>query len=185
MIPVILDPERCRLILVGRGETAARRTGQLLEGGARDLLVFSDAPSPALEERAAGRLRRRLPDAGELSAAAAVWIVDLESAAARDLANLTRAVGTLVNVEDVKALCDYHSPSIVRRGDLLLTVSTKGRSPGLAVRIRRHLERMFGPEWAGRLDRLSAERDAWRSAGAPLGEVARRTEDYIARQGWL
>ena len=49
----------------------------------------------------------------------------LQSIAA-GMAARCRALGRLVNVEDVKPLCDFHTPSQVRRGDLLLSISTGG-----------------------------------------------------------
>ena len=53
----------------------------------------------------------------------------------------------------------------VRRGDLLLTVSTGGRSPGLASWTRTRLEAEFGPEWATLLDLLADARDELRATG--------------------
>ena len=73
----------------------------------------------------------------------------------------------LVNVEDVKPWCDFHNPALVRRGDLLLTVSTNGRSPGLAARIRRQLAATFGAEWADRLSTIGRKRDAWKQRPRP------------------
>ncbi len=185
MIPIVLDPNRTSLALVGRGEVACRRLQALLAGGADAITVFSDAPSAELAELAAHRLRGHLPGAGELAGFRAVWIADLAPAEAATLAALARSAGALVNVEDVKGWCDFHNPSVVRRGDLLLTVSTGGRSPGLAARIRRELERSFGPEWAARLERLGAKRSAWKRRGRPLAELARLSDAMIDRQGWL
>ena len=74
---------------------------------------------------------------------------------------------------------------MVRRGDLTLTVSTNGRSPGLAKRIRRYLEQLFGPEWADRVDDVAARRTAWRSAGADMATLGNRTDALIARRRWL
>jgi precorrin-2 dehydrogenase / sirohydrochlorin ferrochelatase len=82
-------------------------------------------------------------------------------------------------------LCDFHNPAQVRRGDLLLTVSTGGRSPGLAARIRAELGRAFGPEWADRLNLIAARRAAWRRPGRPLEELARLTDATIDANGWL
>ena len=116
------------------------------------IAVFSDAPSADLAELAAAPPAP--PSAGARASSRGLrvmWIVDLPLAQARPLVALARAAGVLVNLEDVKAWCDFHNPSIVRRGDLLLTVSTGGQSPGLAARIRRQLEQSFGPEWALRL----------------------------------
>jgi len=185
MIPLMLDPARARILLVGRGATAVRRLSWLEEGGVRDLTVHSDAPEPALAAAAGSRLVTRLPGRRALARADVVWIADLDPEIAETLARTTRAVRTLVNVEDVKPLCDFHNPSVVRRGDLLMTVSTGGRSPGLAVRARRLLEGLFGPEWAGRLDEMSARRDAWRAEGKSLSEVAALTERHADDRGWL
>ena len=80
----------------------------------------------------------------------ALWIVGLPDDEAAALAALARSERVLVNVEDRPALCDFHSVAEVRRGDLLLTVSTGGASPGLAARIRARLAADFGPEWAER-----------------------------------
>jgi precorrin-2 dehydrogenase / sirohydrochlorin ferrochelatase len=185
MIPVIVDPRQVSGALIGRGHAAERRLALLLEGGAERLTVFSDEPSPGLAVRASARLRRRLPDREELSAFALLWIVDLPLAAAARLARAARGAGCLVNVEDVIALCDFHNPAQVRRGDLLLTVSTGGRSPGLAARIRAELGRAFGPEWADRLNLIAARRAAWRRPGRPLEELARLTDATIDAKGWL
>jgi siroheme synthase-like protein len=61
-----------------------------------------------------------------------------------------------VNVVDNPGLSDFIVPSIVRRGNLTLAVSTAGSSPALARRIRRKLEQEFGTEYAT-LTRLVAE----------------------------
>jgi precorrin-2 dehydrogenase / sirohydrochlorin ferrochelatase len=185
MIPIVLDAAAVPMALVGRGEIAARRLEGLLAGGATGVAVFSDAPTPRLAALAGERLRIGLPDAGTLTRFRVVWIADLPEPMAASLATAARAAGVLVNVEDVKPWCDFHNVSQVRRGDLLLTVSTGGQSPGLAARIRRHLERSFGPEWAERVERVGAKRLAWRRRRRSLDELARLTEAAIDSKGWL
>ena len=185
MIPIVVDPRQSAMALIGRGEAAERRLELLLAGGAEQIAVFSDAPSARLEELAACRLRRRLPAAAELARFALLWIADLPIAEAAPLARAARAGGCLVNVEDVVALCDFHNPSQVRRGDLLLTVSTAGKSPGLAARIRAQLARAFGPEWALRLERIGEKRNVWRHEKRSLAELARLTNATIDAHGWL
>jgi precorrin-2 dehydrogenase / sirohydrochlorin ferrochelatase len=185
MIPIVVDPKQSAMALIGRGEAAERRLELLLAGGAQQIAVFSDAPSQHLAELAAHRLRRRLPSAAELARFALVWIADLPISQAAPLARAGRAGGCLVNVEDVVAFCDFHNPSQVRRGDLLLTVSTAGKSPGLAARVRARLARAFGPEWAERLDRIGEKRTAWRREARSLQELARLTNATIDANGWL
>jgi precorrin-2 dehydrogenase/sirohydrochlorin ferrochelatase len=185
MIPIVLDPKATPLALVGRGEVACRRRAGQLAGGADARQVYSGQPSEERVQAAAGRLRRSLPDAGELAGVRVLWIADLPLADAVALAQRARAQGVLVNLEDVIGWCDFHNPSVVRRGDLLLTVSTGGRSPGLAARIRRELAECFGPEWALRLERLGVRRSAWRRRLRPLDELARLTDAMIDHQRWL
>ncbi|NJO38018.1 MAG: siroheme synthase [Rhizobiales bacterium] len=185
MIPIVLDPEMASIALVGRGAIALSRLGWLRDGGARDLAVFSDRPSPGLEEAAGEHLRRHLPDTAELAGFQVVWIADLPLETALPLAHAVRRNGGLVNVEDVKQGCDFHNPALVRRGDLLLTVSTNGRSPGLAARIRRQLADLFGPEWADRLSQIGRKRRAWKRRERPLAELARLTDATIDSKSWL
>jgi precorrin-2 dehydrogenase len=85
----------------------------------------------------------------------------------------------------VTAWCGFHNPSVVRRGDLLLTVSTGGKSPGLAARIRRQLAESFGPQWEARVDQIGARRASWRRGRRPLAELVRLTDALIDRRGWL
>lgn len=185
MIPIILDPRVTKMALVGRGDIALNRLGWLEQGGAQDLSVFSDYPSADLAAAAGQRLHRYLPEAVDLAGIQVVWIADLPVEIALPLATAVRAQGALVNVEDVKQGCDFHNPALVRRGDLLLTVSTNGKSPGLAARIRRQLAETFGPEWAERLRTLGRKRTAWKRRTRPLAELASLTDATIDSKDWL
>ncbi|UEM03215.1 bifunctional precorrin-2 dehydrogenase/sirohydrochlorin ferrochelatase [Skermanella rosea] len=185
MFPIVLDLDHVSVALVGAGQLATKRLKQLDQAGARRLTVFSEAPDEALAASAGERLIRRLPTDGDLAAFQVIYIVDLDPGVAADLAARCRALGRLVNVEDVKPLCDFHTPSQVRRGDLLLSISTGGKSPGLAQRLRRYLEDLFQPDWEDHLDELARARAHWRAEGADMRTVARRTEDLIEERGWL
>lgn len=185
MIPIVIDPKNTRMALVGRGEVALRRLALVDEGGVGRLTVFSDRPSLEFERAAGDRYRAGLPTASDLEAFSIVWIADLPLDLAVPLAKAVRGQGGLVNVEDVKAWCDFHNPAQLRRGDLLLTVSTNGRSPGLAVRIKRQLSAAFGPEWGDRLQWIGSKRHAWKQRQRPLAELARLTDTTIDAKGWL
>jgi precorrin-2 dehydrogenase/sirohydrochlorin ferrochelatase len=91
----------------------------------------------------------------------------------------------LANVEDQPALCDFHMPAIVRRGDLTLAISTGGNSPGLARALREWLETLLDAEWGARLQRLAQQRDRWRRAGRSMTEVGALTRRALAARGWL
>jgi precorrin-2 dehydrogenase/sirohydrochlorin ferrochelatase len=96
-----------------------------------------------------------------------------------------RRIGVLVNVEDITRLCDVHVPAIVRRGDLTLTVSTRGAAPGLAARIRRDLAERYGPEWEQRVAEVAALRADLRGRGLPPDRVASAIAAFVSARGWL
>lgn len=164
MIPISLDPERLKIALVGDGARTARRESLLREGGA----------DPT-----------RLSTSDELSGYRAVYVSDLPLDVARDVAARARAAGALVNVEDEPDLCDFHTPAVVRRGALTLSVATGGRCPGLAGALAAYLARLFDGNWALRLGVLEAKRRRWRDAGLDHRAIRARIERTIVQAGWV
>jgi precorrin-2 dehydrogenase/sirohydrochlorin ferrochelatase len=186
MFPIVLDLSSLPVILVGNGPQTARRLLLLDEARAGSLTVYGPAPSDTLASAAGKRLVRRWPTPAEVAATKLLLIADGIGASARaDLVAVARAAGTLVNVEDRPELSDFHSPAMVRRGDLLVTVSTGGRSPALARRLGRFLAEVFGPEWQARLEDLAALRAQWREAGADSWMVGAWTDAWVDRHGQL
>ena len=184
MIPIALDPRHSRVAVAGDGVLALRRLRVLRAAGAAALL-FAQAPLPALAEEAGEAMRSRLPTDDDLTALHALWVVDLLEDTASALAARARALGLLVNVEDQPALCDFHSVAEVRRGDLLLTVSTGGAAPGLAGSLRRRIETCFAPDWAGRVEEVASLRAGWRGQGLGMAEIARRIDTLVEARCWL
>ncbi len=172
MLPILLDLATVKVVLVGEGEAFAKR---------RALLDAAGGEAAGVDIYTAGAR----PAETVLQAAQLVFVAGLDEAEGAGIARIARASGALVNVEDVKPLCDFHMPSLVRRGDLVVTVSTGGKSPGLARRLRRYLETLFGPEWAGRVNELAEKRDDWRRQDVGMAEIGRRTGAYVEEKGWL
>ena len=185
MFPILIDTESVTMILIGEGEEAMRRLSLLDEAGAAQLEVYARDPSTAYAEAIGERLRGERPSPEALAGARVVFIAGLGEEESAKLAAEARKAGALVNTEDRKALCDFHVPSMLRRGDLTLTVSTGGKSPGLARRLKRYLAERFGPEWGERLDELARKRDAWREEGIGIAELGRRVDAFIEEKGWL
>jgi precorrin-2 dehydrogenase / sirohydrochlorin ferrochelatase len=197
MIPIALDPTRITLGLVGRGAPLVRRLTMLRTGNARQLVLFSDEPefcdyagaSDAQQSDSATdddvTWCARLPQPADLARVDVLWIAGLPAAVATPLAAAARTHGVLVNVEDQPDLCDFHSVAEIRRGDLLLTVSTGGRSPRLAARILERLERQFDPAWATRVSSIASFRQRWRADGSSMAEVSALTDAVLNSAGWL
>jgi precorrin-2 dehydrogenase / sirohydrochlorin ferrochelatase len=185
MLPLVLDLARLRLVLVGNDERAERRLAALDAAGATDLQIYADAPSLGLALVAGSRLVTRLPTTEELLAARIVFISDRDAPENAGMVAIARAGGALVHVEDDPALSDVHAPSVLRRGELLIAVSTGGKSPSLARQIKRLLGQLFGREWQDRLDELAVLRRGWRENGADAATVSAWSEAWVVRQGWL
>ncbi len=185
MIAVALDPGALPMAVAGRGDVALRRFLALRAGGAAGALLFSDQPDETAAREAGHKLRRVLPTETDLAALRLLWIAGLPDAPAAELASLARSRGALVNVEDRPALCDFHSVAEVRRGELLLTVSTGGASPALAARIRARLAAQYGPEWAERTALLRRRRAAWRQDNKAPAELAALTDALLHANGWM
>jgi precorrin-2 dehydrogenase/sirohydrochlorin ferrochelatase len=185
MLPLSLDLTQLRLALIGNGAAAARRLAWLDEAGAKAVSVFSAAPSPELSRAAHARLVPHWPSDGELDDIQLVFIVDPPEPQRSALAGVSRAAGAIVHVEDTPALCDVHAPAVLRRGDLTIAISTNGAAPGLAAELKQFLSRVFGPEWQGRVEELTALRQRWHQTGATHEAVRRLTASRIARHGWL
>ena len=143
--PVFLNLNGKKAVVVGGGRVAERKVLSLLSAGA-DITVIS----PSLT----GRLKRAL-SGGRIRHLARVYRKnDLKGAflviAATDSPETNRRVSvdapSLVNVVDVPAECNFITPSVVRRGPLLLAISTSGTSPALAKTLREELQKSYGPE---------------------------------------
>lgn len=185
IVPLGLDLTGARIGVVGRDRQALSRLDLLERFGIRNLTVWSDAPSTALAQRAGYLLRERLPTTGELAGLTLLFVGDLQKAEAAPLARTARIAGALVNVEDIPSLCDFHVPAVVKRGDLTVTVSTRGLAPGLAAQIRRYLEARLDAEWGGRLEEITALRHELRRHGLEPSAVARQIADHVRARGWL
>lgn len=185
MFPITLDTSCVSIALVGNGKEAYNRLKKLDEAGAAHVIVYADTQEKALETLAGKRLRKCLPTKEDLAQVQMVMIAGLAPKKAAELATLTREAGRLVNVEDDIPWCDFHFPSVVRRGDLLFAISTKGKSPTLARRLKEWLGQTFSNEWAEHLEDIGEKRDTWRQQGLSFHEVMHKSEAYIESKGWL
>lgn len=167
MLPIVVNPAITTIGLTGAGEGLARRQEMLEQAGINPLNLNLETALTALPPLAI------------------LFVAGLDPATSARLAGAARKARILVNVEDMPDLCDFHVPASVRRGDLLLTVSTGGKAPGLSRILREWLETRFGGEWTARLDDLSAARAGWRDDGLSPPQVSQNTRDLVARKAWL
>lgn len=183
MIPIHLDPAHARVALIGRGVQTLRRLVWLRDGGA-DPDVWSDAPSEPLLN-AAPNLERRFPGLGEIARYHAIWIADLSARDATPLAHAARDAHVLVNVEDQTALCDFHTPAVVRRGKLSISAGTGGASPAVARAVREQLEQAFPHSWSDAIDDIAEARAALRRSGVSMDTLAADARQRLTTRGLI
>jgi len=157
--PVSLLIEGRLCAVIGGGKVAERKVLSLLEAGAH-VRVVSPEVTPGIAQLAEeGRVEWRQAVASETDIADAFLVIaatDDREMNAR-IAAAAKAAGKLVNAVDQPEDCNFFVPASVRRGPILLTVSTGGGAPALAKRLRESLEAQFGPaygELAGLMDRI-------------------------------
>jgi len=148
--PILLDLVDQRCVVVGGGEVATRKVEGLLACRARVTVV-----SPAVT----ARLRRSIDegavfwidrpyDSESLRGARIVIGATNDEAVNRRVFEDCKALGIWCNIADRPECCDFILPSVIRRGDLIVAVSTSGKSPAFAKTLRKQLEGMFGSEYA-------------------------------------
>ena len=185
MLPIILDIKDMSLAIIGSGAQACRRLQMVDAAGAAFVRVYAEAATDEMRALAGDRLIETWPSDEEIALCDLIYIADIEDALAERVVARARANKTLVNVEDVKPLCDFHVPAIVRRGDLLLTASTGGQSPSLARRLKSWLAAQFPEIWAERVAEIGQARARWQAEGAAFHELQKRTDNLIDEKGWL
>ncbi len=181
LFPMFLKLDGRKCVVVGAGTIAAQKLESLLESGA-DVRVVAPVASSEIQELArSGRI---------------TWIqAEFQAEHLRDASLVIAATGNpevnqavysaaqqrsvLCNSVDEPGRCDFYYPALVRRGDLQIAISTAGKSPALAQRIRKELEEQFDSSYIGWLNWLGTVRESLFSRQMDP-ELRRRTLHRIA-----
>jgi len=166
--PVNLLVAGRRCVVVGAGRIAARKVEALLDAGAAVHVVAPDVGDEIAEWRDAGRLTvdERGFEAGDLDGAWLVTAATSEAGVNQAVYDAAEARRVWVNAADDPDRCSFTLMSVVRQGDLVVTIGTGGRSPALATYLKDHVTEEMGPEWAELLEMLSEARERVRAGGA-------------------
>ncbi len=159
--PIYLNLKGALCIVVGGGEVAVRKVKGLLESGGY-VRVISLESRPELTSLAAkGRieLKRRAYRNGDLAGARLAIAATADAEVNASVSAEARAAGIPVNVVDDAAHSSFILPATLERGDITIAVSTAGRSPALARKLKAHLEKELGQEYAELAAVVSSVRD--------------------------
>ena len=179
--PVFLDLEGKTALVVGGGSVAQRKVETLMECGAFVHLVGRELTDRIVEWIDAGRIRLLGQEFREehLTGVFLVFVATNDSSLNSKVSECARDLGLLVNVADQPAHCNFIVPSMVRRGDLLLAISTSGKSPALARKIRKELEARFGDDYGNFLALMGRLRKAVLSLGLAQEENSRIFHEIV------
>jgi precorrin-2 dehydrogenase/sirohydrochlorin ferrochelatase len=150
LFPMFMKLEGRNCLVVGGGAVAEGKIASLLDTGARVRVVALQATAAIKDWARTGYVELELRPFTITDLAQVFLVIVATSDADLNESIYYEAVGrgVLCNVVDVPDLCDFYYPALVRRGDLQIAISTNGKSPALASRLRQQLERQFGPEYA-------------------------------------
>lgn len=147
--PIYLDLKGRNVAVIGGGKVAERKVKTLISSAAKVTLV-SPVLTPGLKRLlAAGTIKhiKRKYRKGDLDNAIMGIVATDDRTTNEEIVSSIKDVNTLINIADIPDRSNFILPSIIERGDLLISISTSGKSPAFAKQIRRELEKVFGKEY--------------------------------------
>lgn len=153
--PIYVNLEQKRILIVGGGRVALRKVKVLLEYGSEILVVAPEMEEELcrMEESASPgklKLERRQFQKEDLKTADMIIAATDSPAENSRIYKLCKQKGKPINVVDVPAECDFIFPAIVKKKDLVVSVSTGGKSPLFAAKVKQELENRI-PDYYGEL----------------------------------
>jgi uroporphyrin-III C-methyltransferase / precorrin-2 dehydrogenase / sirohydrochlorin ferrochelatase len=184
LFPIFMKLEGRRCLVIGAGTVAHSKIRSLLDAGARVQVV---APKVNEEVQAWAdhgniELQARPFEPADLDGVFLVIAATNSNQANGTIFRQAQERNILCNAVDDPENCDFYYPAVVRRGDLQIAISTAGKSPALAQRIRQELEIQFGPEYADWIEKLGSIRQHLFSRPLDSGERKRLLHKLAGRR---
>ena len=160
LYPIFVKLTGKKCIVIGGGRVATQKVKKLLK--ARGFVtVISPKVTEILKEyasRNAIQVIRRQYRAGDLERAFLVISATDSKKINESIAEEAREEKILCNIVDDPSLCDFYVPSICERDDLKIAISTNGKSPAVAKKIKEELSQLYGPQIGSLLKGLGSLR---------------------------
>ena len=159
--PINLALSGRSVVIIGGGAVAARKCAPLSEAGAVITVIAPHLHNHLREMHKQGQLIHiaREFQPGDLAGAFLAFAATDSPMVNAAVAEEARSRGILANVADAPDLGTFTLPAVAKRGDLQIAVSTSGKSPALARRLRKELEVRYGPEYAVTVELLGKVRE--------------------------
>lgn len=142
-----LHEQRC--VVIGGNHGVEQKVGELLEVDANVTLIAPDPPAPLKEWADEGRIEwvEREYQYGDLEDAFLAIVCETNRERTHPIWEEARERNILFNAREDVPHCNFVNASFIRRGPLIISISTSGASPALSVRLRQEMEDRFGPEY--------------------------------------
>ena len=158
--PVSLDIQNRKCLVVGGGSVGSRKVMTLLECGGIVTVVSLDVAKDLLElaEKKIIELKKRHYESSDIDGMFLVIGATDNEELNWQINKDAERQNKLCNIADRPEACNFILPSIVNRGNLVITISTSGKSPAFAKKMRQDLEKQFGEEYDEFLQLMGAIR---------------------------
>lgn len=170
LYPISLLVEGRDCLVVGGGQVAARKAGELASCGAA-VCVVAPGVVDDLQGRPGVTVKRRPYRPEDVRGRWLVVAATGDRAVNRAVAADAEAVGVWVNAVDDPEVCSFTAPAVLRRGPVMVAVSTGGHSPAMASWLRDGLAAVVGPEIGRAAELLGEARAALRATGRSTAGV--------------
>ena len=161
LFPMFLKLEGRKCVVVGAGRIATQKLKSLLDCAA-DVQVIAPEASPEIQELARNggvTWTQTEFETEHLAGSLLVIAATGNQAVNQRVYRAAEEYGVLCNAVDEPERCDFYYPAVVRRGDLQIAISTAGKSPALAQRIRKELENQFDSNYITWINWLGSVRE--------------------------
>ena len=163
LFPVFVKLEELKLLIVGGGNVGLEKLQTVLRNSpSTTISLVAPRIIPAIRELAEQhpsiRLLERSYQSGDLESADIAIVAVDDRTISETVAREARAKGILVNVADTPDLCDFYLGSVVQRGNLKIAISTNGKSPTIAKRLKEEIGNMIPDEMDAVLDNMQTIR---------------------------
>jgi precorrin-2 dehydrogenase/sirohydrochlorin ferrochelatase len=186
LFPLFMKLTNRRCLVVGAGSIAESKIASLADTGARIRVVAPQATAQVRTWARSGKIdwQRRRFRVKDLQGVFLVIAATSSRRVHEQIFQAAQRLGVLCNVVDVPELCDFYYPAVVRRGALQIAVSTAGRSPALAQRLRKELERQFGPEYEEWLESVGKVRAAIDARNLSAAQRKKFLHELVSEQAF-
>jgi siroheme synthase-like protein len=165
LLPIFVKLRDRLVVIVGGGAIAQGKIEGLLAAEARVRVVAPEVTPAIAQWISQGKVEWQAKTFAPSDLDGAFLVIAATSAPGVNEAVFNEADvrGILCNAVDDIEHCHFYYGSVVQRGDLQIAISTNGKSPALAQRLRGLLEKQFGPEYELWLEWLGAARELLRA----------------------